>query len=152
MTKFLVITKKHVRIATLVLLLLLVAAACLKWNQQSQAAMGSAAPAPGVKVYQMVTGEFESRTSDGKMVEAYGWFPGSLPVKAGEEVELRITGISGQDHPFVIEGLDVKGTVSKGKTTVVRFKAEQKGIYQIVCLTHTTPEQNGPMVGYISVQ
>ncbi|GGD75721.1 cupredoxin domain-containing protein [Paenibacillus nasutitermitis] len=148
MSKMYVVSKKQIRLFAVLLLVLFIAAVCLKWNQ-SRAAL--AAP-PDTKVIQLVTGEFESTTDDGKKIEVYRWDPGTVVVNKGDHVELRITGINGSSHPFVIEGLGIKGEVSKGKTTVVRFVAEAKGTYPIVCLTHTTMAQGGPMVGYIIVQ
>ncbi|QYR20565.1 cupredoxin domain-containing protein [Paenibacillus sp. sptzw28] len=148
MAKIFVVSKKQIRLFAILILVLFIAAACLKWNQTRTA---MAIP-PQERVFHLVTGEFQSKTADGKEIEVYRWDPGTLIVNAGEQVELRITGINGASHPFVIEGLGVKGEVTKGKTTSVRFSAETKGTYPIVCLTHTTMDQGGPMVGYIVVQ
>ncbi|WP_274652573.1 cupredoxin domain-containing protein [Paenibacillus humicola] len=149
MSKIFVISKKQIRLFAVLLLVLICAAAYLKWNKSFAAVMG----VPGqTKVIQLVTGEFETRTSDGKNLEAYRWDPGTVIVNQGDEVELRISGISGDTHPFVIEGLGVKGQVTKGQVTVVRFTAERKGTYPIVCQTHDTMDHGGPMVGYIVVQ
>jgi heme/copper-type cytochrome/quinol oxidase subunit 2 len=72
-------------------------------------------------------------------------------VTKGTPVELQITGISGDRHPFEIEGLGIKGEVLKGKTTVVRFTPKEAGTYAIRCLTHADMRSGGPMVGYIFV-
>jgi heme/copper-type cytochrome/quinol oxidase subunit 2 len=59
--------------------------------------------------------------------------------------------VNGDSHPFIIEGLNVKGEVKKGKETVVSFTAQKEGIYRIICTTHSDIAHNGPMVGYIVV-
>ncbi|MBW7457363.1 cupredoxin domain-containing protein [Paenibacillus sepulcri] len=148
MSKIYVVSKKQIRLFAVLLLVLFIAAACLKWNQ-SRAAL-AAQPEP--RVFELVTGEFESTTGEGKKIEVYRWDPGTIIVNKGDHVELRITGINGASHPFVIEGLGIKGEVTQGKTTVVRFAAEAKGTYPIICLTHTTLVHGGPMVGYIVIQ
>jgi plastocyanin len=99
----------------------------------------------------MVTGEFSSKTADGKEIEAYRWDPGNLVVHKGEKINLSIYGVNGDSHPFIIEGLNVKGEVKKGMETIVSFTAHKEGIYRIICLTHPDIAHNGPMVGYIVV-
>jgi plastocyanin len=148
MSKIFVVSKKQLRLSAVLLLVLVAAAAYLSWDSTKDA-MGAAGE---TKVIQLVTGEFETRTADGKKLEVYRWDPGTVIVNQGDQVELRISGVSGDSHPFAIEGLGVKGRVEKGKTTVVRFAAERKGTYPIVCQTHDTMNRGGPMVGYIVVQ
>jgi plastocyanin len=106
---------------------------------------------PNKQVIQLVTGEFKSETDDGKEIEVYRWDPSTIFVEKGEEVELRILGVNGHEHPFYIEGTDVKGTVQKGKETVVTVTFDKEGTYRLICNTHQTLENNGPMVGYIVV-
>lgn len=147
MSKVVVIGKKQLRNVALVLLLCALAFSFWLWNKAEPA--GGAATEP--RVIHMVTGEFKSKAPDGSEMEAYRWDPGTIVVKQGENVELRILGMNGDEHPFVIEGLNIRGEIKKGKETVVTFHAKEEGIYRIVCLTHTGPEHNGPMVGYIVV-
>jgi plastocyanin len=99
----------------------------------------------------MVTGEFKAKLPDGKEIEAYRWDPGTIFIKEGEEVVLKISGINGMEHPFIIEGTDIKGIVKKGGETTVPIKIEKEGIYRLVCLTHPDKDSNGPMIGYIVV-
>lgn len=148
MSKIFVVTKKQIRLFAAIVLIVLIAAACLKWNQ-SREAMGASQE---TRVFHLVTGEFKTTTKEGKKLEVYRWDPGTIVVNEGDAVELRIAGVNGQSHPFIIEGLNIKGEVVKGKTTVVRFAAERRGTYPIVCLTHDKMENSGPMVGYIVVQ
>jgi heme/copper-type cytochrome/quinol oxidase subunit 2 len=99
-----------------------------------------------VREIRMVTGEYKSGE-----LESYRWDPGTVVVHEGDHVVLRIYGVNGKSHPFEIRGLGIKGKVVQGKETVVEFHANKPGIYELVCLTHPTIEQDGPMVGYIVV-
>lgn len=99
----------------------------------------------------MVTGEFKSATDDGKEIEAYRWDPGTIFLKKGEKVHLKILGINGKEHPFIIEGTDIKGVVKKGEETEVPLQFDKKGTYRLICLIHPSAEHNGPMIAYIVV-
>ena len=99
----------------------------------------------------MVTGEFAAKTEDGKEIEAYRWDPGTIVVPKGQEVTISIYGVNGKEHPFYIEGTDYKGIVQKGKETVIKVNFDKEGTYRLICLTHSTIKQNGPMIGYIVV-
>jgi len=103
------------------------------------------------RVVHMVTGEFKTTTPDGKEIEAYRFSPGTVFVQKGERVKLSIYGVNGESHPFIIEGLGLKGEVKKGQETTVSFVANKEGIYRIICLTHPDMAHNGPMIGYIVV-
>ncbi|SFT02359.1 cupredoxin domain-containing protein [Paenibacillus sp. BC26] len=148
MSNIFVVSRKQLWLFTLLVLIIILAAASLRWNHVRTAN----ALQQESRVYQLVTGEFKTKTDDGKELEVYRFDPGTLVVNKGEHVELRITGINGKSHPFVIQELGIKGEVNKGKTTVVRFTADQRGTYPIVCLTHTSLTSGGPMIGYIVVQ
>lgn len=100
----------------------------------------------------IVTNEIKTKLENGKEIEAYRWDPGFLTVEKGKPVTLHFYGVKGKAHPFVIEGLGVKGSVEKGKTTSVTFTPEQAGTYRVVCLTHATVAANGPMIGYLRVE
>ncbi|MFD2672539.1 cupredoxin domain-containing protein [Marinicrinis sediminis] len=104
------------------------------------------------RVIHMVTGEFKTTTKDGKVIEAYRWDPGTIVVKEGDQVTLNIWGVNGNEHPFYIEGMDVKGVVTKGNETTVSFHASQTGIYRLICQTHADRAHHGPMIGYIVVE
>lgn len=99
----------------------------------------------------MVTGEFSTKTEDGKEIEAYRWDPGTIVVPKDQEVTIRIYGVNGMEHPFYIEGTDYKGTVQKGKETIIKARFDKEGTYRLICSTHSTIDKNGPMIGYIVV-
>lgn len=99
----------------------------------------------------LVTGEFKTKTKDGKEIEAYRWDPGTIYIPEGEKVKLSIYGVNGEEHPFIIEGTEIKGTVEKGKETVVDLYFEEEGIYRLICLKHPDIQNNGPMIAYIVV-
>ncbi|MGM0854193.1 MAG: cupredoxin domain-containing protein [Bacillota bacterium] len=103
------------------------------------------------QVIQLVTGEFKSETASGKKIEAYRWDPGTIVVEKEVPLELRIYGVNGAEHPFYIEGTDIKGTVKKGEETVVNVSFSKEGTYRLICETHETIDRNGPMIAYIVV-
>ncbi|GAM14062.1 cupredoxin domain-containing protein [Mesobacillus selenatarsenatis] len=104
-----------------------------------------------IREIHMVTGEFKSTTDDGKEIEAYRWDPGTIFLEKGEKVRLKILGVNGKEHPFIIEGTDIKGVVKKGEETVVPLQFDKEGTYRLICLTHPSAEHNGPMIAYIVV-
>lgn len=104
-----------------------------------------------VREIHMVTGEFKTKTADGKVIEAYRWDPGTIFLEKGESVNLIIYGVNGAEHPFIIEGTDIKGTVKKGLETIVPLKFDKEGTYRLICLTHPNKNQSGPMIAYINV-
>jgi len=105
----------------------------------------------GERVFHMVTGEFSATLPDGKKIESYLWHPGTIFVNKGENVQLRILGVNGESHPFIIEGMGIEGIVKKGEETIVNFHASKEGIFRIICTTHPDAASNGPMIGYIIV-
>jgi len=145
MSKIVVISKRKLQWYLVLAAAVVLAGAYVGWHQ-TQAA--TAPVVDGVQVKQLVTVEFTTTTADGKQLEAYRWDPGTIVVKKGIPVELRITGVNGQSHPFEIQGLGISGEVTKGKTTIVKFTPQKAGTYPIVCNTHNDP----PMVGYLEVQ
>lgn len=127
----------------------LVAALTIFWDREE--GLAADAMPVGERVIHMVTGEFATKTEDGKEIEAYRWDPGTVFVNKGENVKLKISGINGASHPFIIEGMNIQGIVKKGEETTVSFHASKEGIYRIICLTHPDSANNGPMIGYIVV-
>lgn len=147
MSKMYVITKKQLRMIAFGLILIVLVYSFWMWNQADTVASSADQP----RIIHMVIGEFSSTTKKGKEIEVYRWDPGTIAVKVGESIELRILGVNGDHHSFVIEGLNVKGEVYKGKETVVRFVAEEEGTYRMICINHADMAHQGPMIGYIVV-
>lgn len=129
---------------------LMVSAYALYARQEHVAAVTGASGAE--RIIHMVTGEFKATPPDGQSLEAYRWDPGTIVVRKGEKVKLSIRGVNGASHPFIIEGLGVKGEVRQGQETTVSFQADKAGTYRIICLTHPDMAHNGPMIGYIVVE
>ncbi|RED56476.1 MULTISPECIES: cupredoxin domain-containing protein [Cohnella] len=150
MNKIVILNRKKIQLYAVIAAVVILAGAYIGW-QQTKPAMAPAGAEAAKQVLHMTTGEFTAQ-ADGKKLETYLFYPGTVVAKKGVPVELRISGINGQSHPFVIEGLDIKGSISKGKTTVVSFTPKEAGIYSIVCQTHADPQTGGPMVGYLVVQ
>lgn len=104
-----------------------------------------------VHVINLVTGEFKATTKDGKEIEAYRFDPGTIFVNKEEDVKISIRGINGKEHPFIIEGTNIKGTVKQGEETIIPIRFDQQGVYRLICLTHFDKDHNGPMIAYIVV-
>lgn len=145
--RMLVIKQSQLLLACGILLLTL--AFALYARQERAASVAGAAT--DTRTIHLVTGEFKATTADGQSIEAYRWDPGTIVVRKGEQVKLNIRGINGASHPFIIEGLGIRGEVRKGEETIVSFQTDKPGIYRIICLTHPDAAHNGPMIGYIVV-
>lgn len=104
-----------------------------------------------IREIHMVTVEYQSTMKDGKKIEVYRWDPGQINIEKGEKVNLYINGINGEEHPFFIEGTDIKGTVKKGEETMVTLKFDKEGTYRLICETHGDRNHNGPMIADIIV-
>ncbi|WP_078592499.1 hypothetical protein [Evansella clarkii] len=103
-----------------------------------------------VRTIHMVTGEFKAEVN-GQEIESYRWDPGTIYMEEGERVNLVIYGVNGKEHPFYIEGTNIKGIVKQGEETVVPLKFKKEGTYRLICATHKDKENNGPMIAYIVV-
>ena len=147
-----IVLKKGSIIAILVTVLIITGGTIWSLSSKNSYPTVSLSEKNGEKqVIQLVTGEFKSQTADGKEIEAYRWDPGTIVVEKGKEVEIRIFGVNGMEHPFYIEGTDVTGTVKKGKETVVNVTFSKEGTYRLICETHETIQNHGPMIAYIVV-
>ncbi|MFK9092919.1 cupredoxin domain-containing protein [Bacillus salipaludis] len=104
-----------------------------------------------IREIHMVTGEFKTTTKDSKEIESYRWDPSTLILEKGEKVNLFISGINGEKHPFYIEGTTIKGTVKKGEETIVPLQFNKEGTYRLICEVHSDRTHNGPMIAYIVV-
>ncbi|MDF2902890.1 MAG: hypothetical protein K0S25_528 [Bacillus sp. (in: firmicutes)] len=104
-----------------------------------------------VRDIHLVTGEFKGKTIGGEDIEAYRWDPGTILVHKGEKIRLNILGINGREHPFLIEGTSIKGTVKQNEETIIPLQFQKKGVYRLICLTHPDKMHNGPMIAYIMV-
>lgn len=147
MSKVFIVSKRQIQLFIVVAVLIVFTGVYLSWDRSKEVDGQPSEP----RIFQIVTVEYKSQNADGKEHEMYRWDPGQIVVQKDELTELHISGVSGASHPFVIEGLGIKGEVLKGKTTVVRFTAKKEGTYPILCLTHTDMRHGGPMVGYITV-
>ncbi|MDP4103850.1 MAG: cupredoxin domain-containing protein [Bacillota bacterium] len=104
-----------------------------------------------VREIHMVTGEFKTTMKDGTQIESYRWDPGTIFLEKGEKVNLYISGINGEEHPFYIEGTNLKGNVKKGEEVVVPLHFNQSGTYRLICKTHND-KSHSPMIAYIVVK
>ncbi|BCB04274.1 cupredoxin domain-containing protein [Bacillus sp. KH172YL63] len=147
-----IVLKKGSIIAILVAVLIITVGTLWSHSSKNTYPTVSLSEKPAKKqVFEFVTGEYSSTSPTGEKIEVYRWDPGTIVVEKGIEVELRIHGVNGTEHPFYIEGTDVKGIIKKGKETVVTVIFPEEGTYRLICERHETIEQNGPMIAYIVV-
>ena len=148
MTKIFVLKRRRIAGVAIVLIAALAAGYWIYGTDSTLPVFGNAQE---TRVYDMAAIEFSSTLPDGTEIETYQWYPGTIYAKKGDSVELRIRGIHGESHPFIIEGMQIKEEVRKGEETIVRFEATEKGIFKLICLTHQDGESHGPMVAHIVV-
>lgn len=146
---FLVVRKRVLYIVGFIALLAIIGSLWMSLKQDATPAIGQQNET--IREIHLVTGEFKASTEDGKEIEAYRWDPGTIFVEKGEKVRLKILGVNGKEHPFIIEGTDIKGIVKKGEETVVPLEFDKEGTYRLICLTHPSAENSGPMIAYIVV-
>ena len=148
--RFYIIKKQYL---FLVVILAIVAASASLWFLRSPDAETVVTLEADEKMREihLVTGEFKTVTESGKEIESYRWDPGVIFLEKGEKVALNIYGINGMEHPFEIEGTDIKGTVKKGEETIVPLEFKKEGVYRLICTIHQDKNSNGPMIAYIVV-
>lgn len=84
--------------------------------------------------------------TDGKWeTSAYRWAPEVITVFRGDDVELRIFGINGAEHPSKIEGYVDSFNVKRGQLTTVAFKADRVGVFKLICAIHL-PSMEGYLI------
>ncbi|MEH7013601.1 cupredoxin domain-containing protein [Neobacillus niacini] len=148
--KFLVL-KKDTLVFILVSAFLLVIISAWFLLKAGDTAVFNQTATEDVREIHMVTVEYKTTMKDGKKIEVYRWDPGTINVEAGEKVNLYISGINGEEHPFYIEGTDIKGTVKKGEETMVPLQIDKEGTYRLICEVHGDRDHNGPMIADIIV-
>lgn len=146
--QFIVLKKRSILL--FVLIFVAIAAGSI-WLLFSKETVTTTTQGEQLREIHLVTTEFKTKTEDGKEIEAYRWDPGTIYVGKDEKVLLRLYGVNGHEHPFIIEGTDIKGVVKKGEETTVELQLKEEGVYRLVCLTHPDMGSNGPMIANIVV-
>lgn len=147
---FLVLKKRSI-IAFVIIFSVIVSASVWFFSKSDSLAVFNQNEGEKVREIHMVTGEFKAKLPDGKEIEAYRWDPGTIFLEKDEKVNLKIWGVNGMEHPYIIEGTDIKGVVKKAEETVVPLQFDKEGVYRLVCLTHPDKDNSGPMIAYIVV-
>ncbi|PLT27653.1 cupredoxin domain-containing protein [Peribacillus deserti] len=148
--KLITIKKEWILTAAIFLVMAALALFYFREGKTTLTAVTSSQP-QNEMVINLVTGEFKSEL-EGEIIEAYRWDPGTIVVPQNEHVTLKILGVNGMKHPFYIEGTDIKGTVQKGKETVIPLHFKNPGTYRLICTAHHDARHNGPMIAYIIVK
>ncbi len=147
---FLVIKGKF--IWRLLAIAVVIGAATIWYSFQSDAIPAMQNKAEKIREIHLITNELKTTTEDGKEIEIYRWDPGTIYVKKGEKVNLKLFGVYGKEHPFIIEGTNIQGTVKKGEETVIPVQFEKEGVYRLICVTHLDYDHHGPMIAHIIVE
>lgn len=142
----------RLRKSWLLLALAVVVSSVLWYVLQDRSTVETAERAGEIFELHMVTSESKSTTEDGHEIEAYRWDPGTLYIPKDKEITLRIYGVNGMEHPFYVEGTDIKGTVKKGEETLINLHFSEPGVYRLICTAHSNIENNGPMIAYLIVE
>lgn len=127
----------------------LAAAAAAVWLGAAMAPH-SAAYAATVS-YRVVTNEIAAKQADGSEKEVYRFDPAVFVATEGDDVELHLYGLKGHDHPFVLEGYNLKGVIHRNQETVLRFQADKPGFFRLLCTAHADAAHEGPMEAYLVV-
>ncbi|NQD67009.1 hypothetical protein HP456_13925 [Bacillus haikouensis] len=143
--------KKSSLIAILFTILIIGIGSFWAYKSQNSFPTVSLGKSADVQKFELVTGEFKTHNAEGEEIETYRWDPGTIVVEKDKAVQLRIHGVNGESHPFYIEGTNVKGTVKKGEETIVDVTFSKEGTYRLICESHHSMKNNGPMIGYIIV-
>ncbi|GAA0318325.1 hypothetical protein GCM10008967_06100 [Bacillus carboniphilus] len=151
--QFIVVKKKNIVTWLALFVVVLIGGFLYFMSTESEPAFGflQDSKSEDVRDIHMITAEFTMTMENGKTMDAYRWDPGSIFIEKGEKVNLKIYGINGSEHPFYIEGTDIRGTVKKGEETVVPLQFDKEGVYKIVCTIHQGEHHQAPMIGYIYV-
>ncbi|MDF2924870.1 MAG: hypothetical protein K0R57_3784 [Paenibacillaceae bacterium] len=149
MIKIIVVKRRHLWLGGLACVLV-VCGAVFFWLKGS-----STVPVDGdgtARIIRMAATELKTTANNGTAVESYRWNPETVQVEKNEQVNLVITGVNGENHPFYIEGTAIKGSVGKGQETTVAFQPDKEGVYRIICTAHSGKNHQEPMIGYIVVK
>ncbi|MCL6516315.1 transcriptional regulator [Alicyclobacillus sp.] len=115
------------------------------------AALPQAAVRAATVTYRVVTNEIAAKQADGSEKEVYRFDPAVYVANEGDDVELHLYGLRGHDHPFVLEGYNVRGVIHRNQETVVRVHADRPGYFRLVCTSHADAAHEGPMEAYLIV-
>ena len=80
----------------------------------------------------------------------YSFEPSEIHVKKGQQVELEIT-TSDVQHGFEVKDLGIDESIQKGKPTIITFKADKAGKFDLECDIVCGPGHDG-MEGKIIVE
>jgi len=106
---------------------------------------------PGTRELQPLGGGYilkEPDTTGRWEVESYRWEPGLVVADEGDRLTLEIAGINGARHEAMVvspSGRQIPFVVTRGRLTLVRFQADEAGIWRFVCSTHP-PGMTGEIV------
>jgi FtsP/CotA-like multicopper oxidase with cupredoxin domain len=76
---------------------------------------------------------------DGPVASGNGITPAKLAAHKGRKVQIKVTNTAkDKQHGFSIDAYNVHEVIDPGKTTTVRFTADQAGTFAVYCQLHAT--------------
>jgi len=79
------------------------------------------------------------KADDGPVEGGAGITPVKLTAHKGRDVEIQVTNTAkDKQHGFKIDAFKVEEVIDQGKTTTVKFKADQAGTFKVYCQLHPT--------------
>ena len=77
------------------------------------------------------------KADDGPIEGGAGITPAKLAAKKGREVQIQVTNTAkDKQHGFSIDAFKVQEVIDQGRTTTVKFKADQAGTFKVYCQLH----------------
>ena len=77
--------------------------------------------------------------SDGPIASGNGITPEKLTANQGHKVRIMVTNTAkDKEHGFSIDAFNVHETITQGRTTTVKFKADKAGTFRVYCQIHPT--------------
>ncbi len=82
------------------------------------------------------------KADDGPVEGGAGITPVKLTAHKGREVEIKVTNTAkDKQHGFKIDAFKVEEVIDQGRTTTVKFKADQAGTFKVYCHLHPAHKQ-----------
>ncbi|MFQ5856842.1 MAG: cupredoxin domain-containing protein [Anaerolineae bacterium] len=129
-----------------------------------KAQLQAAAYTPVTREFNIVTGEWKWEAEEGEAkvvdrergevdeIERYVFDPGYVVANKGDTIVMHIHAVKGSKHLIEIADFGVSETqINRGEEGTFTFTVDKTGVFEFVCNNHDTPDEEGPMIGYIYV-
>ncbi|MFQ5923485.1 MAG: cupredoxin domain-containing protein [Anaerolineales bacterium] len=127
-------------------------------------AQTGAAYTPVTREFFIVTGEWKWEAKEGEAevvdrergsvdeIERYVFNPGYIVANKGDTIVMHMHDVKGSFHVIEIPDFGIEETrLDRGEEITFTFTVDKAGVFEFVCTNHDTPDEEGPMIGYIYV-